>query len=318
MLERAAALIRGGGLVAFPTETVYGLGANAFDAVAVARIFTAKGRPLQSPLIVHVDSIEMARTLVLEWPEPADRLARRYWPGPLTLVLPKQPSIPDIVTAGLATVGLRVPSHPLALALIRSAGLPIAAPSANPFTLLSPTTAEHVRQSLGNAVDLVLDGGPATVGIESTVLSLAGPEPVLLRPGVIPLPEIEALVGRVRVAEGAAAGAHPSPGMHAQHYRPRTPLLLLAPGDPPPGGTGEWLRLGREMPAEPAAYAAALYAALHRLDLRNADWIAVERPPDTPEWAGVLDRLTRASAPHSAFASHPESSAPPHRPPPRN
>jgi L-threonylcarbamoyladenylate synthase len=295
-LQRAAALIRGGGLVAFPTETVYGLGANAFDAAAVARIFTAKGRPRQSPLIVHVDSIDMARTLVLAWPDAADRLARRYWPGPLTLVLPKQPSIPDIVTAGLATVGLRVPSHPLALALIRAAGMPIAAPSANPFTQLSPTTAEHVRQSLGDAVDLVLDGGPATVGIESTVLSLAGSQPLLLRPGVIPLPDIESLIGPVRMAEGAAVGAHASPGMHPQHYRPRTPLILLAAGDPPPVGRGEWLRLGREMPAEPAAYAAALYAALHRLDAQDLDWIAVERPPDAPEWAGVLDRLTRAAS----------------------
>ncbi|MGA2737558.1 MAG: L-threonylcarbamoyladenylate synthase [Bryobacteraceae bacterium] len=295
-LQQAAALIRGGGLVAFPTETVYGLGANAFDAAAVARIFAAKGRPRESPLIVHVDSIEMARNLVLEWPEYADRLARRYWPGPLTLVLPKQPSIPDIVTAGLATVGLRAPSHPLALALIRAAGVPIAAPSANPFRHLSPTTADHVRQSLGDAVDLILDGGPATVGIESTVLSLAGPEPVLLRPGLIPLPEIEELIGPVRIAEVVAGGAHPSPGMHSQHYRPRALLVLLAAGDEPPDGRGEWLRLGREMPAEPAAYAAALYAALHRLDLRNLDWIAVERPPNAPEWAGVLDRLTRAAS----------------------
>ena len=294
-LRRAAALIRSGGLVAFPTETVYGLGANAFDAAAVARIFTVKGRPRQSPLIVHVDSIDMARTLVLDWPDSADRLARRFWPGPLTLVLPKQPSIPDIVTAGLPTVGLRVPSHPLALALIRAAGVPIAAPSANPFTRLSPTTAEHVRQSLGNAVDLVLDGGPATVGIESTVLSLAG-EPRLLRPGVIPLPEIESLIGPVRLAEGAAMGAHSSPGMHARHYRPRTPLVLLAAGDPAPAGRGGWLRIGREMPAEPAAYAAMLYAALHRLDAQDLDWIAVERPPDTPEWAGILDLLTRAAA----------------------
>jgi L-threonylcarbamoyladenylate synthase len=242
-----------------------------------------------------VDSIDMARTLALEWPDTADRLARRYWPGPLTLVLPKRSSVPDIVTAGLATVGLRVPSHPLALALIRAAGVPIAAPSANPFTQLSPTTAEHVRQSLGDAVDLVLDGGPATVGIESTVLSLASPEPLLLRPGVIPLPDIEALVGPVRMAE-SAAGSHPSPGMHPQHYRPRTPLVLLAAGDAPPAGRGEWLRLGREMPAEPAAYAAALYAALHRLDAQGLDWIAVERPPNTPEWTGILDRLTRAAS----------------------
>jgi L-threonylcarbamoyladenylate synthase len=295
-LRRAAELIRSGGLVAFPTETVYGLGANAFDAAAVARIFTVKQRPRQSPLIVHVDSIDMARALVTAWPDAADRLARRYWPGPLTLVLPKQPSIPDIVTAGLATVGLRMPSHPLALALIRAAGVPIAAPSANPFTQLSPTTAEHVRQSLGDAVDLVLDGGPSTVGIESTVLSLAGDRPLLLRPGVIPLPEIEALLGPVRIAEAVADGSHASPGMNPQHYRPRTPLVLLAAGDPAPAGRGEWLRLGREMPADPAAYAAQLYAALHRLDARGPEWIAVERPPDTPEWAGVLDRLTRAAA----------------------
>ncbi|MGO4881218.1 MAG: L-threonylcarbamoyladenylate synthase [Bryobacteraceae bacterium] len=294
-LERAAELIRSGGLVAFPTETVYGLGANALNAAAVARIFAAKGRPRESPLIVHVDSIEMARTLVTEWPDAANRLADRYWPGPLTLVLPKQPSIPDIVTAGLATVGLRVPSHPLALALIRAAGVPIAAPSANPFTGLSPTTAGHVRQALGSAVDLVLDGGPSTVGIESTVLSLAGPEPLLLRPGVIPLPEIEALIGPVRIAALPAAGAHASPGMHAKHYRPRTPLLLLSCHDPTPAGRGARLRLGREMPADPVAYAAALYAALHRLDAQNLDWIAVERPPGTPEWAGIVDRLTRAA-----------------------
>ncbi len=294
-IDRAAALIRAGGLVAFPTETVYGLGANAFDAAAVARIFAAKGRPRQSPLIVHVDSIDMARALVIEWPVAADLLARRHWPGPLTLVLPKQPSIPDIVTAGLATVGLRVPSHPLALALIRAAGVPIAAPSANPFTGLSPTTAEHVRQSLGDAVDMLLDGGPATVGIESTVLSLAGGEPVLLRPGVIPLPEIEALIGSVRIAEHVGADAHASPGMHPHHYRPRTPLVLLDAGDSAPAGRGQWLRLGREMPAAPAAYAAALYAELHRLDAQGLDWIAVERPPDTPEWAGVLDRLKRAA-----------------------
>lgn len=312
-LRLAAELIRSGKLVAFPTETVYGLGANAFDAAAVARIFAVKGRPRQSPLIVHVDSIEMARALVLEWPDAADRLARRYWPGPLTLVLPKRPSIPDIVTAGLSTVGLRVPSHPLALALIRAAGVPIAAPSANPFSELSPSTAEHVRQSLGDAVDLVLDGGPATVGIESTVLSLAGAEPLLLRPGVIPLPDIESLVGPVRMVSGGAS-AHASPGMHPQHYRPRTPLVLLAAGDPPPAGRGEWLRLGREMPAEPGAYASMLYAALHRLDAQGLDWIAVESPPATPEWAGVLDRLTRAS--YSAPPSHRESSPPPRRLPP--
>jgi L-threonylcarbamoyladenylate synthase len=291
----AAAAIRAGKLVAFPTETVYGLGANALDAAAVARIFAAKGRPKTSPLIVHVDSIEMARGLAARWPDAAEMLARRYWPGPLTLIVPKIPDIPDIVTAGLATVGLRVPAHPLALALIRAAGVPIAAPSANRFTELSPVTAAHARRSLGGAVECVLDGGPATVGIESTVLSLAGDEPALLRPGVIPLPEIEALIGPVRARVLPAVGAHPSPGMHARHYRPATPLYLLKPGDRLPEGNGVCLRLGQEMPAEPRQYAAALYAMLHRLDAQGLDWIAVERPPDEPEWAGVLDRLKKAS-----------------------
>ena len=294
-LRRAGELIRAGKLVAFPTETVYGLGANALDAAAVARIFAAKGRPRESPLIVHVDSVDMARGLALEWPEGAARLAQKYWPGPLTLVLAKRPSIPDIVTAGLATVGLRVPAHPLALALIRAAGVPIAAPSANRFTGLSPTTAAHVRQSLGDAVDLVLDGGPSAVGIESTVLSLVG-EPVLLRPGVIPVAEIEAIVGPVRVGVTPGRGPHASPGMHARHYSPRTPLILVTGNDPLPRGRGAWLRLGREMPAEPRAYAAQLYDVLHQLDVQGLDWIALERPPDSPEWAGVLDRLQRAKA----------------------
>jgi L-threonylcarbamoyladenylate synthase len=293
-VAEAAALIRAGKLVGFPTETVYGLGANAFDAAAVARVFAVKGRPRGSPLIVHVDSLEMARALALDWPDAAGRLAGKYWPGPLTLVLRKYPSIPDIVTAGLPTVGLRVPAHPLALALIHAAGVPIAAPSANLFTELSPTSAEHVRQSLGDAVDYVLDGGAATVGIESTVLSLVATQPVLLRPGVIPITEIELLIGPVARAEGGA-GAHASPGMHPRHYRPRTPLVLWSAGEPAPMGRGAWLRIGREMPAEARAYAALLYEALHRLDAEELDWIGVERPPASPEWAGVLDRLTRAA-----------------------
>ena len=293
-VERAAALIRAGKLVAFPTETVYGLGANALDAGAVERIFEAKGRPRNIPLIVHVDSVEMARGLAEEWPDAAETLSRRYWPGPLTLVVPKRRegiSIPDIVTAGLSTVALRMPAHPLALALIRAAGVPIAAPSANRFTELSPTAAAHVPEALA---DYVLDGGPARVGIESTVLSLVG-EPTLLRPGTIPLPEIEALIGPVKLAADPMEGAHASPGMHARHYRPAAPLYLIGSGEAPPEGRGAWLRIGREMPADPREYAATLYGTLHRLDALKPEWIAVERPPDTPEWAGVLDRLRRAA-----------------------
>jgi L-threonylcarbamoyladenylate synthase len=302
-VERAAALIRAGKLVAFPTETVYGLGANALDAAAVERIFEAKGRPRNIPLIVHVDSVEMARGLASRWPDAAETLARRYWPGPLTLVVAKRDSIPDIVTAGLPTVGLRMPAHPLALELIRAAGVPIAAPSANRFTELSPTAAAHVPEALA---DYVLDGGAARVGIESTVLSLVD-APVLLRPGVIPLPEIEALIGPVARATEPAEGPHESPGMHPRHYRPATPLYLLGPGDAPPAGDGAWLRMGREMPADPREYAAALYETLHRLDESKLDWIAVERPPEAPEWAGVLDRLRRASTRAG------ESPAPPQR-----
>jgi L-threonylcarbamoyladenylate synthase len=289
-IEHAAALIREGKLVAFPTETVYGLGANALDADAVARIFKAKGRPRTSPLIVHVDSIEMARGLASEWSAAAEALAQRYWPGPLTLVVPKVAAIPDVVTAGLPTVGLRMPAHPVAIELIRLAGVPIAAPSANRFTELSPVAAAHVPERLA---DYVLDGGPAQVGIESTVLSLVGP-PTLLRPGVIPLPDLEAIIGPVQMAGEAGEGAHPSPGMHERHYRPRCPLYLVNRGDALPAGNGAVLRLGMEMPADALGYAAALYEMLHRLDAQGTDWIAVELPPDTPEWAGVRDRLRRA------------------------
>lgn len=288
-VAHAAELIRAGKLVAFPTETVYGLGANALDAAAVERIFAAKGRPRTSPLIVHVDSIDMARGLAAEWPATADALASRYWPGPLTLVLPKRPHVPDIATAGLPTVGLRMPAHPLALELIRAAGTPIAAPSANRFTELSPTAASHIPEALA---DYVLDGGPARVGIESTVVSLAGP-PTLLRPGVIPLPDLEALIGPIRIAGAPAEGAHSSPGMGERHYRPRTPLVLLRDGEALPAGRG----IKATMPADPCEYAAALYKTLHRLDAEGLDWIAIVEPPATPEWAGVLDRLRRAASP---------------------
>ena len=307
-IPRAAALIQEGKLVAFPTETVYGLGADALNAVAVNRVFEVKGRPFGSPLIVHVDSVEMAQGLAREWPPEAELLARRYWPGPLTLVVRKEPRIPGIVTAGLDTVGLRMPAHPLALELIRAAGTPLAGPSANRFSQLSPTTAEHVRAGLGGAVDLILDGGPCRVGIESTVLSLAGGKARLLRPGMVSKSEIERLIGRVEAGpETAPRESHPSPGMHPKHYSPRTPLLLVRSGDLPARGRGAYLyREGGQagpagiravaMPAEAGAYAALLYETLHKLDGEGLDWIAVERTPESPEWAGVRDRLERASS----------------------
>ena len=303
-LVKAGALIRAGELVAFPTETVYGLGAHALDPAAVEKIYAAKGRPPGSPLIVHVDSIEMARSLVREWPQTAELLARRFWPGPLTLVLPKKPHVPDRLTAGLDTVGVRMPSHPIALALIREAGVPIAAPSANRFTELSPTTAEHVRATMGGQVAMVIDGGRTTVGIESTVLSLVGPEALLLRPGMLSQPQIEAIVGPIRVARSAAGAAHPSPGMHERHYSPRTPLVLVENGELPARDRVAYLWISRpaqaarsiRMPEDPQQYAAALYEILHDVDAQGWEWIAVEPPPEGAAWAGIRDRLERAAS----------------------
>ncbi|MGA6986017.1 MAG: L-threonylcarbamoyladenylate synthase [Terriglobales bacterium] len=312
-IDRAAQLIRAGRLVAFPTETVYGLGANALDAEAVARIYSVKRRPLTSPLIVHVSSTEMTKSLLADWPESAARLARAFWPGPLTLVLKKQPQIPDIVTAGLSTVAVRMPAHPIAQALIRAARVPLAAPSANRFTELSPTTADHVRESLGSEVDLILDGGPCQIGIESTVLSLAGAKPILFRPGGIPRTALEAIIGPVEIAHEPQAGAHPSPGLHPRHYRPRTTLYLSSNGKLPDQGQeqelqekGLYLRHRHppsrstvtihQMPESAADYAAVLYDVLHQADARNYNWIAVDLPPSTPEWEAIHDRLRRAGS----------------------
>jgi len=288
--------------VIFPTETVYGLGANALDAEAVARIYRVKGRPSTSPLIVHVASVEEARSIVAEWPESAERLARRFWPGPLTLVLRKRPAVPDIVTAGLATVGVRMPDHPVALELIRRAGVPVAAPSANRFTELSPTRVEHLPESVRQAADAILDGGPSPVGIESTVLSLAADPPRLLRPGMISRAELEAVVGEIAAAERTGP-AHPAPGMHPKHYAPATPLVLVSGPELPATGRGAYLWLARPapaarvvaMPSNPAEYAARLYDVLHEVDREGYDWIAVERPPSSVEWAAILDRLERAA-----------------------
>jgi len=304
-IQHAASLLRAGKLVAFPTETVYGLGANALDAEAVARIFEAKGRPHTSPIIVHVSNREMASMVVAEWPARAQRLAQEFWPGPITLVLKKQADVPHLVTAGLNTVGVRMPAHPVALALIAEAQVPVAAPSANRFTELSPTTADHVRQSLGDRVDYILDGGACTVGIESTVLSLAGDIPVLLRPGGVSRRQIEQLIGPITQQTNASREAHSSPGMHPRHYSPRTSLVLADDGKVPAAGTGAYLQLnhepGREvrevvrMPSEAAEYATQFYRTLHELDARGYDWIAVDTPPPTPEWEAVRDRLQRAA-----------------------
>lgn len=299
-IKEAAKRIRAGGLVAFPTETVYGLGANALDAAAVARIYEAKGRPETSPLIVHVASIEMARSIVTEWPPLAEELAKKWWPGPLTLVLPKKASIPDIVTAGLATVGVRMPNHPIALELIERAGVPIAAPSANRFGELSPTTAEHVRAAFGDAVD-VLDGGPTQVGIESTVVAIENGKLKLLRPGMVSLGDLEGAT----IPETPPGSPDLAPGMRARHYSPRTRLLLVESPAELPDRLGAYVWRKRpglvgcsvHMPAASRDYAAQLYAVLHDLDQQNFPWIGVEMPPDTPPWAAIRDRLRRAATP---------------------
>ena len=305
LIAQAVALLRAGQLVAFPTETVYGLGANALDPAAVERIFAAKGRPPTSPLIVHVADVAMARSLALVWPETAEKLAAHFWPGPLTLVVPKRSVICGRITAGLPTVGLRMPRHPVALALLREAGFPIVAPSANPFTGLSPTTADHVRESLGNRVALVLDGGPCEVGIESTVVSVAGTEPVLLRPGMVSRQAIENLIGPVRVPGAFAAETpHQAPGQHPRHYSPRTPLLLATPENLPQNGRGVYVYWSTPsssypsvgLPNDPAGYGSRLYGTLHELDHQHWEWIAVEPPPTGPAWLAIRDRLTRAAA----------------------
>ena len=294
-IEEAAARIRAGEPVAIPTETVYGLGANALDAAAVAKLYELKGRPSTSPLIVHVSSIEMARSIVAEWPEKAEELAQRYWPGPLTMVLPKSPAIPDVVTAGLPTVGVRMPNHPTALKLIELAGVPIAAPSANRFASLSPTTAEHVREAFGDQVP-VLDGGPCQVGIESTVISIHDGRLRLLRPGMIAFDQIEQTAAR--------EGSHESPGMHPKHYSPRTRLIVVGSPDELPDRLGAYLWRTKpgiasrsiRLPRSAAAYAHDLYRVLHEVDHEGWPWIAVEAVPETPQWAAIRDRLNRASS----------------------
>ena len=295
-ITKAVSILRSGGLVVFPTETVYGLGANALDAAAVRKIFELKGRPASSPLIVHIATIEQARELASDWSDVAERLARQYWPGPLTLVVPKKAFVPNEVTASLPTVGLRIPRHAVALDLLKAVGLPIAAPSANRFTQLSPTTAQHVREAFGTATPFLLDGGPCDVGIESTVVAVTDDGLEVLRPGMA---FVESAIG----VEELDADAHRSPGQHKKHYSPRTRVLLVSEGYLPTGGTGAYLFLHtdtaakytKKMSEHPELYAAQLYASLHEVDVMGFDWIAVELPPDTPEWAAIRDRLTRAA-----------------------
>jgi L-threonylcarbamoyladenylate synthase len=305
-IQKAAEIIRAGGLVVFPTETVYGLGANALDAAAVRKIFALKSRPATSPLIVHVASIEQARELAAEWPEEAERLAGEYWPGPLTIVVKKKSVMPDEVTAGLPSVALRMPRHAVALELLRIAGVPIAAPSANRFTQLSPTTATHVREAFGDETPFLLDGGPCEVGLESTVVAVTAEGLEVLRPGMIVVKGkfLEAKNNIPEVAGAVVSGAaHRSPGQHEKHYSPRTPVVLVRRGFLPSEGKGGYLWLDynaaawkrRRMPEHPEEYAAALYAALHEMDHEGLDWIAVELPPDEAKWVAVRDRLQRAA-----------------------
>jgi len=304
-LERAAGILRSGGLVAFPTETVYGLGADAMDVKAVGRIFAAKGRPTTNPLIVHLNGTDAAAVLAMNWPTAAAILADRFWPGPLTLIVSKSAAVPDAVTAGLSTVALRVPSHPIARALLDAAEIPIAAPSANPYMAVSPTTAAHVAEGLGDAVDMILDGGPTPVGIESAVVDLSGERPRLLRPGSISRGDIEALIGPLETVPPIADGApSPSPGMSRRHYSPRARLVFL--GNDPSDveeGAGAVLHSDRRapfrhvirLPDEPEGYARGLYAALHELDRRDCPVVYLEPVPDGGAWEGVRDRLTRAA-----------------------
>ena len=304
-VRRAAQILRAGGLVAFPTETVYGLGADAASAQAVQKLYAVKRRPADHPVIVHFDNSRAAFAWSREVPASAQKLAARYWPGPLTLILKRSAMAKDFVTGGQDTVGLRVPSHPIARELLKEFGGAIAAPSANRFGLVSPTTAAHVREDLDRDVELVLEGGASEVGIESTILDLSGAAPVLLRPGHISKAELESILGPV--GEKTATSPRHSGGLE-RHYAPRTPAQLvpahaldreIAKGKDkvavlafsrPDERVDFWLR----MPRDPQAYAQRLYAALRELDTAGCERILVEAPPESPEWSAVRDRLRRA------------------------
>jgi len=317
---RAAEVLRSGRIAALPSETVYGLAANALSPGAVAGVFRAKGRPATNPLIVHVATAAMARECAAAWPPLAETLAGRFWPGPLTLVVPKSRRIPDEVTAGGSTVGLRWPSHPFLQAVIRECGFPLAAPSANPSDRLSPTTADHVLAGLGDRIPLIVDAGPCAVGIESTVVDVTGTQPRILRPGVISSAQVSEAAGVAAIATGeASVGPLRSPGQLHRHYSPRARLVVWSwcgdrelvarilqetipseqvhvlthtriPGDPMPAQVSF-------IPDDPEAFARALYGYLHQCDDHGARLIIIEEPPSGAAWDGVRDRLHRASAP---------------------
>ena len=318
-VKRAVELLRAGEVVALPTETVYGLAANALDAAAVARIYEVKGRPAHNPIIVHVAGVEMARRCVAGWPPAAARLAQSFWPGPLTLVLPRAKSIPDIVTAGGDTVGVRWPGHPFIQAVIRKCGYPLAAPSANPSNRLSPTNAEHVRKNLGGKIPLIVDGGQAQVGIESTVVDLTSAPLRVLRPGMIHEESLLAVVGDLQPSTfNLQPPALRSPGLLKKHYSPKAELVVLNWRDDadlrrqlsafdfqlsqthvithtqiPAGNDFAAVSV---IPHDAEAFARALYAELHRCDEARAGLIVVEALPENAAWRAIADRLSRAAA----------------------
>jgi len=322
-VTRAVELLRAGEVVALPTETVYGLAANAFDSKAVARLFEIKGRPANNPIIVHVAGVAMARRCVAEWPALADPLAKAFWPGPLTLVMPRGPEIPDLVTAGGPTVGVRWPGHPFIQAVIHACGFPLAAPSANLSSQISPTNAEHVRKGLGGKIRLVVDGGQAQVGIESTVLDLSVSPPCLLRPGMIQLASLHAAIQNSKFkiqSFKCSDDGEPlrSPGQLPKHYSPKARLVIwswrdetdlkfqLSTLDSLPLSvhviahtqipSGEGLGGVSVIPHDAEAYARAIYAELHQCDEAGADLIVVEATPPTAEWQAIADRLRRAAS----------------------
>ncbi|MEZ6142455.1 MAG: L-threonylcarbamoyladenylate synthase [Zavarzinella sp.] len=311
-IARAGELLRAGELVAFPTETVYGLGANALVQQAVTSIFARKGRPASNPVIVHIASWEMLPQITPTWNDRMQRVAEQFWPGPLTIIVPAGPQIPPIVTAGGATVGVRWPAHPIAQQIIQAAGVPIAAPSANRSGQISPSLAHHVYQSFENDSPLIIDGGPTSCGIESTVLDLTVTPAVVLRPGPIQAKEIAALLGEEVLLQDTARKevTLKSPGLLSRHYAPRTPVLLAHNHEEfmkmlvvHPGSLGvthqlidpEWDDHLWLMPEKPEAYAKILYSVLHQLDAKNLPHLVWLLPENTPPWAAVRNRLIRAA-----------------------